>query len=205
MWRRRAICSGLHARAHLRCFRGPWRRPFHLTTGPKMLLPPAPATLPASRSWTQARNAAWVASLAGLGRRAARSACHCAVIARYSNPPLLVAALRRNSREIVDAALPSWRAISRTPSPRTRNKAICSRSISARYLPVGSGAETAKCDGGIPPHSRNHLVPTGCDTPATRAASSLEHPSAIARQNGRRSDRCKTGGRPGDLIFARRT
>jgi transposase InsO family protein len=48
-------------------------------------------------------------------------------------------------------------------------------------------------------------VPTGCDTPAIRAASSLEHPSAIARQNGRRSDRCKTGGRPGDLIFARRT
>jgi hypothetical protein len=35
------------------------------------------------------------------------------------------------------------------------------------------------------------------------AASSLECPSAIAFQNGRRSDRCNTGGRPGELSFAR--
>jgi putative transposase len=55
----------------------------------------------------------------------------------------------------------------------------------------------------MPPHSRNHLTPTADETPAARAASSLEHPAAIARQNGRRSDRCSTGGRPGDLIFAR--
>jgi putative transposase len=114
-----------------------------------------------------------------------------------------VAALRRNSREIVEAARSSSRAISRTPAPRARNKAMCSRSVSDKYLPVGGVADGANCDGGIPPHSRNHLVPTGCDTPAFRAASSLEQPWAIACQNGRRRDRCNTGGRPGDLIFAR--
>lgn len=41
------------------------------------------------------------------------------------------------------------------------------------------------------------------DTPALCAASLLEHPSATACQNGRRSDRCSTGGRPGERIFAR--
>src|SRR3546814_390176 len=43
------------------------------------------------------------ASLVGLGRRADRSACHWAVVARYSNPPLRVVALRRSSREIVES------------------------------------------------------------------------------------------------------
>lgn len=56
-----------------------------------------------------------------------------------------------------------------------------------------------------PPCSRNHLAPTAGDTPAIRAASSLERPAAIACQNGRRSARCRTGGRPGDLIFSRPT
>jgi hypothetical protein len=36
-------------------------------------------------------------------RRADRSACHWAVDARYTRPPLRVAALRRNSREMVEA------------------------------------------------------------------------------------------------------
>jgi hypothetical protein len=80
---------------------------------------------------------------------------------------------------------------------------MCSRSVSDKYLRVGGAADGANCDGGIPPHSRNHRVPTGCDTPAISAASSLEHPRAIASQNGRRRDRCNTGGRPGDRIFAR--
>src|SRR5262249_13860897 len=79
----------------------------------------------------------------------------------------------------------------------------CSRSASDRYRPVAGDADGARCDGGIPPHSRNHLVPTACDTPASSAASSLEHPAAIACQNGRRSDRCSTGGRPGERILAR--
>src|SRR3546814_14564440 len=46
------------------------------------------------------------ASSVGLGRRADRSACHWAVVARYSNPPLRVTALRRSSREIVEADRP---------------------------------------------------------------------------------------------------
>src|SRR4029453_12121306 len=83
------------------------------------------------------------------------------------------------------------------------NSAICSRSPRDKYRPVVGGDDGERCDGGMPPCSRNHLVPTACDTPAICAASSLEHPAAIACQNGRRSARCKTGGRPGDLIFAR--
>jgi hypothetical protein len=35
------------------------------------------------------------------------------------------------------------------------------------------------------------------------AASSLEYPCAIACQNGHRSARCSTGGRPGERSFAR--
>jgi hypothetical protein len=48
------------------------------------------------------------ASLAAFGRRNERSACHCAVVARYSSPPQRVAALRRSSREIVEGARPSF-------------------------------------------------------------------------------------------------
>jgi hypothetical protein len=84
--------------------------------------------LPASRSCTYDRNIGFITSLAGLGRFAARSACHCAVWDRYSRPPPRVAALRLSSREIVEAARPSWRAISRTPFPRARASAISSRS-----------------------------------------------------------------------------
>lgn len=148
--------------------------------------------LPASLSWTYSSNAGFVWSLAGFGRRAERSACHCAVIARYSKPPPRVAALRRSSREIVEGARPSCRAISRTPSPRARASARCSRSANDRYRPVGAAADGERCEGGIPPHSRNHLVPTAGDTPANSAASSLEHPAAIASQNGRRSALCST-------------
>ncbi len=102
------------------------------------------AMLPASRSWTYVRSAGWVSSLAGLGRLAARSACHCAVIARYSTLPPRVAALRLNSREMVEAARPICAAISRTPSPRARASAISSRSANDRYLPVGNGADGAR-------------------------------------------------------------
>jgi hypothetical protein len=74
-------------------------------------------TAPANRSCTYRCNRVLTTSFAGFGRHAARSACHCAVVARYSKPPERVAALRRNSREIVDGARVSWRAISRTPWP----------------------------------------------------------------------------------------
>src|SRR3954466_11478848 len=76
--RRREICPGLHALAHRRCCRRPCRRPFQATAGPTTAAPPGVATAPDRRSCTYVRRAAVVASLALFGRRAARSACHCA-------------------------------------------------------------------------------------------------------------------------------
>lgn len=55
--------------------------------------------------------------LATFARHLRRSACHCAVVAQYSNAPLRVAALRRSSREIEDGERFSSRAIARTPLP----------------------------------------------------------------------------------------
>src|SRR3954465_3622425 len=101
--KRRAICSGLQALAHRRSLRGPCRRPFHGTTGPGTEAPLGATTTPASLSSTQVRRVLLCACLVCLARDAGRFACHCAVAARYSNPPLLVAALRRSSREIVEA------------------------------------------------------------------------------------------------------
>ena len=71
-------------------------------------LPAAPARTAAVPRWRPA-------SLT-FGRLDFRSACHCAVDARYSNPPLRVAAFRRSSREIVEGARSMRRAISRTPN-----------------------------------------------------------------------------------------
>ena len=68
---------------------------------------------------------------------------------------------------------------------------------------MGSGADGARLDGGIPPHCRNHRVPTAGATPAIAAASSLVCPSAIAFQNGHRSARCSTCGLPGDRSLGR--
>src|SRR5215210_4978867 len=50
----------------------------------------------------------------------------------------------------------------------------------------------------MPPAPRNHRAPTAGDTPAPTAASSLEHPAAIAAQNRWRSSRRAAVGRPGD-------
>src|SRR3954466_9228343 len=196
--RRREICPGLHALAHRRCCRRPCRRPFQATAGPTTAAPPGVATAPDRRSCTYVRRAAVVASLALFGRRAARSACHCAVLARYASPPLRVAALRRNSREIVDAARPSRRAISRMPWPCARHSAISSRSANTRYRSDGGFADGASVVGGMPPASRNQRAPTAGDTPASIAAASLDRPAAIAAQNRRRFSRCATPGRPGD-------
>src|SRR5688500_6969384 len=55
----------------------------------------------------------------------------------------------------------------------------------------------------MPPAFWNHLVPTGCDTPASSAASSLLSPVAIARQNLICSSRPAAGGRPGEGNGAR--
>src|SRR3954471_8456449 len=196
--RRREICSGLHALAHRRCCRRPRRRPLQATVGPTTAAPPGVATAPDRRSCTYVRRAAVVASLALFGRRAARSACHCAVVARYAKPPLRVAALRRNSREIVDGARLSWRAISRMPWPRARHSAISSRSANTRYRSDGGFADGASVVGGMPPASRNQRPPTAGATPPSIAAASLDRPAAIAAQNRRRFSRCATPGRPGD-------
>src|SRR5215210_4717281 len=50
----------------------------------------------------------------------------------------------------------------------------------------------------MPPAPRNHRAPTAGDTPAPTAASSLEHPAAIAAQNRWRSSRRAAVGRPGN-------
>src|SRR3954467_11447365 len=196
--RRREICRGLHALAQRRCCRRPWRRPFQVTAGPAAAAPPGAATAPANRSRTYARSAEFVASFAGFGRRAARSAGHWAVVARYSRPPPRLAPLRRSSRETVDAARPSRRATSRTPWPCARHSATSSRSANDRYRPEGGFDDRASVDGGMPPASRNHRAPTAGDTPARSAASSLDRPAAIAAQNRRRSSRRATPGRPGE-------
>src|SRR3954464_9279426 len=196
--KRRAICSGLQAVAQRRSCRRPRRRPFHGTTGPCTAAPFGAMMTPASRSCTERRSGSLIASLADFGRRAERSACHCAVVARYARPPLRVAALRRSSREMVDGARSSRRAISRTPCRCARQMAISSRSANDRERPDSGFADGARWDGGMPPALRNQRAPTAGATPAPTAASSLEHPAAMAAQNRWRSSRRATEGRPGE-------
>src|SRR4029077_20848718 len=61
----------------------------------------------------------------------------------------------------------------------TLRSAISSRSASDRYRPESGFAENLNIAGGIPHAFRNRLVPTGCDTPASSAASLLLSPAAI--------------------------
>jgi len=86
------------------------------TSGPGTGSPSGLAIVPARRSCTYSRSLLFAASLETFGRLARRSACHCAVLARYSKRYVRVDALRRNSLEIVDAARFNRRAISRTPT-----------------------------------------------------------------------------------------
>jgi hypothetical protein len=58
-----------------------------------------------------------------------------------------VAALRRNSRLIVDVERPILRAISRTPVPCALSKAISSRSSNDRYRPENA----LRSNGDMPP------------------------------------------------------
>ena len=55
----------------------------------------------------------------------------------------------------------------------------------------------------MPPAFRNQRAPTGADTPAPIAASSLDAPAAINTQKRRRCVRCATGGRPGERSLLR--
>ena len=118
-------------------------------------------------------------------------------------PPLRVAALRRSSREIVEAARPSRRATACMEQPCARRSATSSRSANERYRLESGLADGLNIDGGIPPAFLNHRVPTACDTPAATAASSLAIPAAIAAQNRRFSSRPVAGGRPGENSGAR--
>src|SRR4051795_7327855 len=196
---RAEICSGLHAVAQRRSWRRGLLRPFHgLTAGPATAVPSRRRTLPARRSCTYSRSRGSAASLAVFGRRATSSAFHCATDARYSSLPPRVAALRRNSREIVDGDRPISRAIARTPRPSARSRAISSRSAKHKYRHV-SGSRSSVA---IPPRSRNHRTPAADDTPTAAAASSLLRPLAISRQN-RRSTLRRCDGLPGDFIAER--
>ena len=159
--------------------------------------------MPASRSCAYVRSFALSASFAGFGRLAARSACHCAGLARYSSSPPRVAALRRSSREIVDPDRPICRAICRTPKPWACWMASSSRSANDRYRPDDGFDDGASVVGGMPPALRNHRTPTGADTPAPIAASSLDKPPAINIQKCRRCAWCATGGRPGEYSLVR--
>src|SRR6478735_7100758 len=197
MGSRLEICCGLHAVAHRRSARRGLLRPFHDANGPTTS-PFSSRRTPDSLSWTYSRRCSCSTSFAVLGRRAARSAFHCAIDARYSSFPLRVAALRRSSRDIVDGDLPIRIAICRMLIPSARRTAMSSRSEKDRYLP-DTGASSI---GGIPPACRNHRDPTGPDTPHATAASSLVSPRAICTQNARSRSR-RTGGRPGDSITAR--
>src|SRR4051794_6220872 len=199
MCSRAEICSGLHALAHRRSWRRGLLRPFHpLTAGPATTVPSSRRTLPARRSWTYSRNRSSAASLAVLGRCATSSAFHCATDARYSSLPPRVAALRRNSREIVDGDRPSRRAVSRTPTPCALKIAISSRSANDKYRPLSG----ARSKGDIPPASLNHRLPAAPEAPTATAASVLLTPLAISRQNSRWTSR-PNDGRPGDFIADR--
>jgi hypothetical protein len=157
--------------------------------------------LPANRSCTYSRNKGFGISLAGFGRINARSACHCAVWARYSRPPPRVAAFRRNSREIVDGDRQSCLAISRTPSPRATASAICSRSAKDRYRTVGAAADgkigrghTAALSESASSDGLGHTGDRGCALAGMPLRNSLpERPSLGAMQNRRPTWRPQLG------------
>jgi len=65
--------------------------------------------------------------------------------------PPRVAAFRRSSREIVDAARPILQAIPQSPGPCARCKAISSRSENVRYRPDRGGAYFENFEGAMPP------------------------------------------------------
>ena len=81
-----AICSGLHAVAHRRSCAASVSPtdPPHLG-GPATGSPSGRSIMPARRSCTYSRSRSLATSFAVFGRRARRSACHCAVDARYSS------------------------------------------------------------------------------------------------------------------------
>ena len=198
------ICSGLQARAHRRCWRRTDRRFVQATCGA--------GHLGAVRPYDPARQAVLHIAAQRLVPREPR----CPGPARRATGRATARSWRgtrsrrggsprrfRSSREIVEGARPRRRATSRTPWPCTRSSAISSRSSNDRVRSDSGLAETDRCVGGMPPDLRNHLAPTEGDRPASRAASSLVRPAAIAAQNRTSSARRATGGRPGERSAAR--
>ena len=123
-----AICSGLHEAAHRRSCRRPRRRPTQRTFGPGTAAPSGAAIRPPRRSCTYCLSSPFAASLATFGRFARRSACHWAVVARYSRFPLRVAAFRRSSREIVDDERRMRLSVSVKSAPVKRSSKWCTTS-----------------------------------------------------------------------------
>ncbi|MCK1629023.1 hypothetical protein [Bradyrhizobium sp. 162] len=96
--------------------------------------------------------------MVGLPRRADRFAPIGQLLPDIPNPPLRVVVLR-----LYGMAL-------------HLRSAISSRSTNESYRPESAFAEDPNIAGGMPPAFRNNLLPTGCDNPASSAASSLPAP-----------------------------
>ena len=77
--------------------------------------------------------------------------------------------------------------------------ASSSRSAKDKYRSDRGFDDGVSVLGGMPPASRNHRVPTACDTSCANRRSSLDRPAAIDPQNRRWSSRPAAPGRPGDL------
>jgi len=135
------------------------RKPARRAGGGQLASQPGATIMPASRPCTYRRSAALTASFAGSGRRAARVTSHCAVVERYSGPPLHASALRRTS----------W--------PCARHGANSLRSAGGRCHPDGGFAKGASADGGTPPAYRNLRAPIAGDTLGLPVAASLDKPS----------------------------
>lgn len=167
-----AICAGLHALAQRRSWRRGLLRPFHAGASVPSASSPCSVRLsPASRSWKYSCSGSFAASLAVSGWRAADSAFHWAMPTRYPSFPPRVAVLCLSSREIVDAELPSLRAISRTATFCAASGAISSRSANERYLPENG----PKPINGMPSRSRNRREPATAGTPPATVAPRRAH------------------------------
>ena len=160
MRRRLAICSGLQPCTQRRTPRCGLFLAFYVGPRGPTPRPPGPRTTPDSRSCTYSQSRSFATSLATLGRRARRSACHCAIDALYSSRHVRVDALRRSSRETVDGLRCSNRAISRTPRPCARRSAIprARRTTGTAPIPLKKDRDSRHQRGGTTetPPARTH-------------------------------------------------
>ena len=141
------------------------------------------------------RSASFVASLAGFGRRIDQhglrrrcSVVQATALGRRVAPHLAGPVLAPAGKQY-DVCLFPGRAEEQSPHvPRKTDNVLTAAWLIAINVMVA------------PPDLRNHLEPTGGDTPASRAASSLERPVAIAAQNRTSSSRRAESGRPGEWL-----